>query len=331
MTSYLSSQSQINARLNLYSAALAVLLCAHHLVHSAYKTTTSPRPPNSPPHTPTSNFVSHTNLHPLVKIHSPPSMSSSPFLRLPSEVRNAIYEFVLTSPTGLDLRTYKRFNQLKHVNCQMRFETSNLEFAYNSSFTFRTASESPMDEFLQVATLSCSESDLALMPEMNTIDSPDKIHEESLIEAMFELARFSRVHPHLHIKYYFMKRVIGSYNSDHVAHSILFEDYVTRRVRGNVVGLPRLNDNILEYLRRDWASMSKAWRQAPERMTEKEVEENLSAPNLCFFIQGLENLFEQKDGTVTVELGSEYEKFEPDLIVRHAYFRQGKYWAEHVV
>jgi hypothetical protein len=106
----------------------------------------------------------------------------------------------------------------------MRFETSNLEFVYSSSFTFRTASESPINEFLQVATLSCPESDLALMREMTIIDPSDKIHEGSLIEAMFELAWFSRVHPHPYIKYCFMKRVIGSYNSDYVAHLILFWD-----------------------------------------------------------------------------------------------------------
>jgi hypothetical protein len=75
--------------------------------------------------------------------------------------------------------------------------------------------------------------------------------------------------------------------------------------------------------------MSRAWRQAPGRMTVKEVEENLSAPNLRFFIKGLKDLFEEKDGMVTVKLGSEYEKFEPDPIVRQAYFRQGKYWAKH--
>ncbi|KAI4607599.1 hypothetical protein J4E83_009496 [Alternaria metachromatica] len=83
--------------------------------------------------------------------------TESPLLKLPGELRNKIYELVLTSPSPLYLHSpeaprqvvrhsenlgalgtpspvkrYVEFNMLKYVNRQLYSETAGLDFKYNS-------------------------------------------------------------------------------------------------------------------------------------------------------------------------------------------------------
>jgi hypothetical protein len=63
-------------------------------------------------------------------------VQQSPLLNLPAEIRNRIYEYALSTPSGkLNLNATsadKRINQLQYVSLQFRHETQLLEFKLNS-------------------------------------------------------------------------------------------------------------------------------------------------------------------------------------------------------
>jgi hypothetical protein len=62
-------------------------------------------------------------------------VQQSPLLNLPAEIRNRIYEYALSTPSGkLNLNATsadKRINQLQYVSLQFRHETQLLEFKFH--------------------------------------------------------------------------------------------------------------------------------------------------------------------------------------------------------
>jgi phospholipid N-methyltransferase len=62
-------------------------------------------------------------------------VQQSPLLNLPAEIRNRIFEYALSTPSGkLNLNATssdKRINQLQDVSLQVRHETQLLEFKLN--------------------------------------------------------------------------------------------------------------------------------------------------------------------------------------------------------
>jgi hypothetical protein len=153
--------------------------------------------------------------------------SSSPFLRLPAELRNQIYQLALSTPEPLVLISKydglatlllsdfdgvtREFNQLKYVNKQVFTETEHIELKYNDITVNRTKVEDdppaaqflnwvyammpPMHSWLDGATVVLSD-------ESKSYELSSITHVSDSARTMSYLARFCNAHIEVSIHYH---------------------------------------------------------------------------------------------------------------------------------
>lgn len=149
----------------------------------------------------------------------------SPLLRLPSELRNAIYSLVFAEVDKIIPQGRDETNQLKLVCCQLYYETAWLELRYNNSIIFQqddTQQDMSVKRFAAFAMtippkalhflniVVLTRADAAMTLDRDVRLAYDSVPEQAMYEAaqqwespedLVKIAKFCHAHPIIEVRF----------------------------------------------------------------------------------------------------------------------------------